>query len=571
MTNYLALIRKADFTDLFKYGKLHINNDMKTDFSCPVEELPSHPEIFFNLTYFANSFDSAFAYLIIHYVKASSEGLANDVNIEEVQNVYPLDFESKEAFAMSFDERIRIEDPIWPESVWNLQKQQQFNDCQKGATNLRKILGFTSSDQECKKIISDDIVREVVNELYDEKRPSGELSIWVYLLRYERHSYYPQTTLGYFMDMVNVVCNRMGMREVWEDDIKNTQIFMLLDSLRNKYPKAQYEQIYQFLIDNPATQGFYKKIDEFESRVEFSKVATLFLILRNRYKEDFVYEEDFIKYSKKFGFEFELAVYLLGIVKGHEHTYDCMYDMLPLPIFKKTAKTHITNESGWKPFIDNIQSQDEFQNKNPESPISESPNERNLISSKLGADRIPDSSEVKEPQVQEPAEVVDSSVQESSVQQEVPVQEPAEVVDSSVQEPSVQQEAPVQEPAEVVESSVQEPSVQQEAPVQEPAEVVESSVQEPSVQQEAPVQEPAEVVESSVQEASVQQDAPVQEPDSLSQSSDDKDLFGEDTIKYPIYMRKPTGGRPRKIKNEKDYAKKHYKNLLDGYTIESNE
>ena len=552
MTNYLALIRKADFTDLFKYGKLHINNDMKTDFSCPVEELPSHPEIFFNLTYFANSFDSAFAYLIIHYVKSSSEGLANDVNIEEVQNVYPLDFESKEAFAMSFDERIRIEDPIWPESVWNLQKQQQFNDCQKGAANLRKILGFTSSDQECKKIISDDIVREVVNELYDEKRPSGELSIWVYLLRYERHSYYPQTTLGYFMDMVNVVCNRMGMREVWEDDIKNTQIFMLLDSLRNKYPKAQYEQIYQFLIDNPATQGFYKKIDEFESRVEFSKVATLFLILRNRYKEDFVYEEDFIKYSKKFGFEFELAVYLLGIVKGHEHTYDCMYDMLPLPIFKKTAKTHITNESGWKPFIDNIQSQDEFQNKNPETPISESPHESNLIPSKLGAEG-------------------GDNILDSSVQQEAPVQEPAEAVESSVQDSSVQQEAPVQEPAEAVESSVQEASVQQEAPVQEPAEVVKSSVQEASVQQEAPMQEPAEAVESSVQDSSVQQEAPVQEPDSLSQSSDDKDLFGEDTIKYPIYMRKPTGGRPRIIKNEKDYAKKHYKNLLDGYTIESNE
>ena len=69
------------------------------------------------------------------------------------------------------------------------------------------------------------------------------------------------------------------MREVWEDDIKNTQIFMLLDSLRNKYPKAQYEQIYQFLIDNPATQGFYKKIDEFESRVEFSKVAIFSLFL----------------------------------------------------------------------------------------------------------------------------------------------------------------------------------------------------------------------------------------------------------------------------------------------------
>ena len=548
MTNYLALIRKADFTDLFKYGKLHINNDMKTDFSCPVEDLPSHPEIFFNLTHFANSFDSAFAYLIIHYVKVSSQGLANDVNIEEVQNVYPLDFESKEAFAMSFDERIRIENPIWPESVWSLQKQQHFNDCQKGADNLRKILGFTNSDQECKAIISDDIVREVVNELYDEKRPSGDLPIWVYLLRYERHSYYPQTTLGYFMDMVNVVCNRMGMREVWEDDIKNTQIFMLLDSLRNKHPKAQYEQIYQFLIDNPATQGFFKKIDEFESRVEFSKVATLFLILRNRYKEDFVYEEDFISYSKKFGFEFELAVYLLGIVKGHEHTYDCMYDMLPLPIFKKAIKTHITNEKGWEHFIEN--SQVEIQNENPKTPMSESSNEDNLIPSKLGTDN-------------------GDNMQETVVQQEVPAQEPTEAADSSAQKPVVQQEVPAQEPTEAANSSAQEPAVQQEVPAQEPTEATDSSAQEPAVQQEVPAQGPTEAANSSVQEQSVLQEAPAQEQDSLSQYSDNKDLFGEDKIRYPIYMRKKPGGRPRTIKNDKDYAKNHYKNLLDGYTIES--
>lgn len=458
MTNYLALIRKADFTDLFKYGKLHINNDMKTDFSCSVKELPSHPEIFFNLTRFANSFDSAFAYLIIHYVKVSSRGLANDVDIEDVQNVYPLDFESKDAFAMSFDERIRIENPIWPESVWSLQKQQQFNDCQKGADNLRKILGITNSDKECKAIISDDIVREVVNELYDDKRPSGNLPIWVYLLRYERHSYYPQTTLGFFMDMVNIVCNRMGMREVLEDDIKDTQIFKFLDSLRNENPEEKYEQIYKLLIDNSATQGFFKKIDEFESRVDFSKVATLFLILRNRYKEDFVYEEEFINYSKKFGFEFELAVYMLGIVKGHEHTYDCMYDMLPLPIFKKTVKPHITDETSIG------QSQVENLNKNHSTPISELSNENDLISTKLGT------------------------------------------TDSG----------------------------------------------------------------DNIQRPIIQQGTLGQEQNFLSQYSESKDFSDEDKIKYPIYMRKTKGGRPRTIKNEKDYEKKYHKNLRDGYTIVSN-
>ena len=497
MTNYLALIRKADFTDLFKYGKLHINNDMKTDFSCSVEELPSHPEAFFNLTHFANSFDSAFAYLIIHYVKASSKGLANDVYIEEVQNIYPLDFESKEAFAMSFDERIRIENPIWPDSVWNLQKQQQFNDCLKGAANLRAILGFSNSDHECKKIISDDIVREVVNELYGENRPTGDLPIWVYLLRYERHSYYPQSTLGYFMDMVNVVCNRMASREVEEDDIKNTQIFVLLDSLR-KHPELQYKQIYQWLVENTAAQGFFKKIDEYESRVDFSKVATLFLILRNKYKEDFFYEKEFIEYCKSFGFEFELAAYLLGIVLGHEHTYDCMYDMLPLSIFKKAIKSHITNQKGWDSLIGEKTSEDKDENKTPEAIQTEQVGkDTSVILSKLEADET-------------------INVQSLDAK-----------------------DAPTEEPSDMEEAFLQEATIKKEDSMQK-----------------------------DIQGKEHTQDSLEKEADS---SSYDKNLFGEDEIKYPIYMRKKPGGRPRTIKNEKEYAKKYWKNIRDGYTIESNE
>ncbi len=470
---------------------------MKTDFSCSVEELPSHPEVFFNLTHFANSFDSAFAYLIIHYVKDSTKGLANDVYIEEVQNIYPLDFESKEAFAMSFDERIRIENPIWPDSVWNLQKQQQFNDCLKGAANLRAILGFSNSDYECKKIISDDIVREVVNELYEENRPTGDLPVWVYLLRYERHSYYPQSTLGYFMDMVNVVCNRMVLREVEEDDIKNTQIFLLLDSLR-KHPELQYKQIYQWLVENTAAQGFFKKIDEYESRVDFSKVATLFLILRNKYREDFFYEKEFIAYCKSFGFEFELAAYLLGIVLGHEHTYDCMYDMLPLSIFKKAIKSHITNQKGWDSLIGEKTSEDKDENKTPEAIQTEQVGkDTSVILSKLEADET-------------------INVQSLDAK-----------------------DAPTEEPSDMKEAFLQEATIKKEDSMQE------------DIQGKEHIQDSLE-----------------KEADS---SSDDKNLFGEDEIKYPIYMRKKPGGRPRTIKDEKDYVKKYHKNILDGYTIVSND
>ena len=371
MTNYLALIRKADFTDLFKYGRLHINNDMKTDFSCSVEELPSHPEVFHHLTHFANSFDNAFAYLIIHYVKASSNGLANDVNIEEVQNIYPLDFESKEAFAMSFDERIRIENPIWPESVWSLQKQQQFSDCLKGAANLREILGFKDSDYKCKEIISDDIVREVVNELYDDIRPSGNLSIWVYLLRYERHSFYPQNVLGCFMDMANVVCNRQQKQEVDESSVMQTNIYRFLTELR-KNEKHKIGDIHDKIIDSPELKIFLEKTREYEPQVDFTIVATLFFYLKYTYKEDFHYKEkDVISISsgkEKFGFEFELAAYLLGIIKGHLHTYDCMYDMLPLPIFKKASNAQSLSGSHTNNGQESSESKDSQESKETSKP-----------------------------------------------------------------------------------------------------------------------------------------------------------------------------------------------------------
>lgn len=344
---------------------------MKTDFSCSVEELPSHPEVFHHLTHFANSFDSAFAYLIIHYVKASSNGLANDVNIEEVQNIYPLDFESKEAFAMSFDERIRIENPIWPESVWSLQKQQQFSDCLKGAANLREILGFKDSDYKCKEIISDDIVREVVNELYDDIRPSGNLSIWVYLLRYERHSFYPQNVLGCFMDMANVVCNRQQKQEVDESSVMQTNIYRFLTELR-KNEKHKIGDIHDKIIDSPELKIFLEKTREYEPQVDFTIVATLFFYLKYTYKEDFHYKEkDVISISsgkEKFGFEFELAAYLLGIIKGHLHTYDCMYDMLPLPIFKKASNAQSLSGSHTNNGQESSESKDSQESKETSKP-----------------------------------------------------------------------------------------------------------------------------------------------------------------------------------------------------------
>ena len=337
MTNYLALIRKADFTDLFNFGKLHVNNDMKVDFKCDVEDLPLHKELFDALTLYANSFDNAFTYLIIHYCKEGSQGLSNDVYIEDVKHVYPLDSESKLNFESTFDVRIRIEEPLWSDAVLALQKQHMFIECKKGAQNLRQICGLIANSSECEKIITGDIVKEVVNELYEDIRPLGELSPWVYLLRYERHSYYPHNTVGCFMDMVNVMCNRHAQKEVEERDIQGTGIFQILNTYRNT--DIKFEKLYGII--NEQASNFVSMAKYYAPDVDFIKVASLFFILRNKFTDDFKYDSIFINHCKTYGKAFEIALYLLGVILGHKHTYDCMYEELPLAIFKPKPKNSV--------------------------------------------------------------------------------------------------------------------------------------------------------------------------------------------------------------------------------------
>ena len=150
------------------------------------------------------------------------------------------------------------------------------------------------------------------------------------------------------------------------------------------------------------------------------------MILRNRYKEDFFYEKEFIEYCKSFGFEFELAAYLLGIVLGHEHTYDCMYDMLPLSIFKKAIKSHITNQKGWDPLIGEKTSEDKDENKTPEAIQTEQVGkDTSVILSKLEADETINvqSLDAKDAPTEEPSDMKEAFLQEATIKKEDSMQE----------------------------------------------------------------------------------------------------------------------------------------------------
>ena len=332
MKNYLALIRRADFIDFFKFGFIYLNSDKVVEFDCPISELPKRDDIYDALFARINSFESSFAYLIINFTKANDADDPSVVTITEVKHIFPLDLEAKREYESSFDEHVKIDNPIWPDAISLIKKRQLYQSSMQGVRNIFNIFKLEGIEK-CKELISEDIVEEMLSNVYDDIRPSGDVSLWVYLMRYERHSFYPKESLGYFMDIVHIIVNFMSKKEVEDNIVESTDIYKILATYEGKGLKSN--DILHLLRQNEMASGFLTKIASFVPEVDFILVAVNYLKMRDLYKDEFTYNEKFISACKaSFGENFTIASYMIGIALGHNRTYACLYESLPLAIYK---------------------------------------------------------------------------------------------------------------------------------------------------------------------------------------------------------------------------------------------
>ena len=335
MSKYLALIRRTDFTDLFKYGSLHLNGLTTIEYDDDLDILDGGKSIINKLFENANLFESSFTYLIIEFVKANFCRDLPVVDMEDVVRVYPLDREAKKEFETSFDEHIRIESPRWEQAFSTIQRIRTKKDCEKGAKNVSRLYGIQEEAKGFREIITDDILEELVTELYQNIRPAGSLPIWVYMLRYERHAFYPEETVGFFMDAVHVVCNYMNQSEIDETAVSQTSVMRFLESSVSR--GAKMDVILDQLASSEECARFLAKVRTIDERVDLLKVAVLFFILKKRYQDGLRYEPDLVGTylaSSAYKRSFSLASYLVGLVLGHDKTYEALYENLPLPIYK---------------------------------------------------------------------------------------------------------------------------------------------------------------------------------------------------------------------------------------------
>lgn len=327
--HYLSIIRKADFIDLFKYGYRNIFD--RTEFDGDLKTHEDDQELFDRLTQNMNMFEYSFEYLIIHYIL--DEQTEYTVQLQDVLGVYTFNEEAKSEMSISFDPRIQLHVSPWADKFVSLQKKLFVKQSMRGVDNLWAIFDLPKENiAKCDSIITSDIITEVFRQLYEYQRPSGEQSIWTYLLRYERHSFYPQNIKGFFCDFIHVVCNWKNQKEIDGDVAEKTALYPKIAKCTENDFKSLSEIVNKSQI---AT------LTEKEADCRFAIAAPLFLYLKHTFKDGINKKPDekVISYAKEVGgFECFLAIYLLGITLGYDKTYDGFYDVVQPPILKAKMK-----------------------------------------------------------------------------------------------------------------------------------------------------------------------------------------------------------------------------------------
>ena len=335
MKDYLAIIRKLDFVDLFKYGRFGISYAVEFDGS--IQNHANDDDLFAALTSRMNMYEYSFEYLIIHFKCQEISGQRIEVDIKDVQGLYTFDEEAKKEMSISFDPRIQLHVSPWADKFKNLQQELNIEQTKRGIDNLWAIWKLPKEDRaKCEELITPEIVKEVFRELYTYERPSGHLPVWVYLLRYERHCSYPKDKLGFFGDAIHVFCNYKEGKELDGEVAEGTASFSAL-------PK--YEPNFEPLYDIVKSTPFAEKTQE-ETHCRFAMVAPLFFFLKNKFADGMSYENKIISYSKEIGgFECSIAVYLLGLALGYDKTYDAFYETAELQFFKKRKEESSPSKS----------------------------------------------------------------------------------------------------------------------------------------------------------------------------------------------------------------------------------
>ena len=316
---YLGLIRREDFDSLLKFGEIVVYNYVQYDFEdCLLQE---HTELLDSLMDNCSQMSYSFEFVLLRFSRFARKKY---VSIKDCEELYALDEDAYDKISLSVDRQVRFSKPIWIDCFRNILCKRAGYNSLKGVENLWGIIQLKSKPSK-RRLFRDVVLPEYSRIKVNHLECTGYLSIWTYLLCYDRHENYPRDMNGYFMDMVHVLVNFLKREYVLS--IENTEFYKLVSKDENK--DADYKKLCRLLKQK--LPSLINKIPE-EGKGDFYKVAPIFLRLKdimqsNGIRNGNVYEgktlEAFLEGEMEIDQQaFLKAYYLLGLFLGGINTID---------------------------------------------------------------------------------------------------------------------------------------------------------------------------------------------------------------------------------------------------------
>ena len=332
---HLLLMRKEDVIDLFKHEQYKVYCP-QVEFDGNIAQASSNEQLAKKLLDKANSFDYSIEYYLVQV--ESKKKTLKEISIGEVAGIYALNQESFR-IGLHLDPPIVVKIPIWEKAYDDFQINRLIADAQKGVENVFQAFEMEKTVRLGRGFITKDDIETTLKCFYSGTRPRGKLSIWTYLLLYERHQNYPDDNRGFFLDALHAYGNYTKAAEIDASVVQGSKlgkhIYQDFDN------KATFEQISYYIRSSKVVAGTDKIFKNFFT------IAFLFLRLKKDFEAGLdanklyygVHINKLKDVLKQYGErELKHALYLLGLTLGWDLTYKYIYRISSYPILKKTQQ-----------------------------------------------------------------------------------------------------------------------------------------------------------------------------------------------------------------------------------------
>jgi hypothetical protein len=343
MKQFITIVLRNQFNLFYRFGYTFVPKEHLIEFNGTVSDVENGVlELFSRLTPF--EYDEE--YLILHFEKETVNPDITKFNIQDLVAIYPLSQQAKVSIESKIDSRIRLEEPVFESILPKIESEIDKEEIDKAIHALWNICHFQDEDFHpyISKIGEENIMKGLDHRKKGIKAQDlKQGNYWEYLIAYDRHDYFPNTSLGCFYDAGQVFAYSQHI-----STFEGSKLHGFLSELNNKNPEIKMPEIIERIKNDERTKQYVEKTSQ---NVQQYIIAPLFLFLRNdiREHEDDVSQTHLYKkqewLKETFGDNFKYALILLGTFFGFKTFYDVYYDSLNLRFYK----THNKPESIIKP------------------------------------------------------------------------------------------------------------------------------------------------------------------------------------------------------------------------------